>query len=219
MTDMNINSLKLSLFEQLAQVTKALGHANRLMILDVLAQTHCDVETLHKKLGLSIANVSKHLQTLKHAGLVTSERQGQHSVYSLSDDSVFRLIVSLRDVAESQLDSMQALLLEHLKPNTAYEPISLKALREFKQPYTLLDVRPQDEFEAGHIPQAINIPIEQLPTKLNDLETDQTLVVYCRGPYCMWSQQAVDELQKRGIQAKRLAEGYPEWQVQSQSPA
>lgn len=214
---MAMNSLKLSLFEQLAQVTKALSHANRLMILDVLAQTACDVETLHKKLGLSIANVSKHLQTLKHAGLVTSERQGQHSVYALSDDSVFRLIVCLRDVAESQLDSMQALLIEHLKPNTDYEPISLKALRDYKQPYTLLDVRPEDEFAAGHIPQAINIPIEQLPSKLDQLQNDQTLVVYCRGPYCMWSQQAVDALQKRGIQAKRLAEGYPEWQVQSQA--
>lgn len=216
---MAINSLKLSLFEQLAQVSKALGHANRLMILDVLAQTHCDVETLHKKLGLSIANVSKHLQTLKHAGLVTNERQGQHSVYALSDDSVFRLIVSLRDVAESQLDSMQALLAEHIQPNTDYEPISLKALREYKQPYTLLDVRPEDEFKAGHIPHAINIPIEQLASKLSQLQNDQTIVIYCRGPYCMWSQQAVDALQKRGIQAKRLAEGYPEWQVQTENHA
>lgn len=214
---MAVNALKLSLFEQLAQVSKALAHANRLMILDVLAQTHCDVETLHHKLGLSIANVSKHLQTLKQAGLVTSQRQGQHSVYSLSDDKVFGLIVSLREVAESQLDSMQALLLEHLQPNTAYEPISLKALKEFKQPYTLLDVRPADEFAAGHIPHAINIPIEQLPTKLHELERNQTLVIYCRGPYCMWSQQAIEELKKRGIQAKRLAEGYPEWQVQSQT--
>lgn len=215
------NALKYNLFEQLAQVSKALGHANRLMILDVLAQTACDVETLHKKLGLSIANVSKHLQTLKQAGLVTSQRQGQHSVYALSDDSVFRLIVSLRDVAESQLDSMQALLLEHLQPNTVFEPVSLKALRDFKQAYTLLDVRPEDEFAAGHIPQAINIPIEQLPNKLSELQTDQTLVIYCRGPYCMWSQQAVDELQKRGIPAKRLAEGYPEWQAlnhQTQNP-
>ncbi|AEG31988.1 ArsR/SmtB family transcription factor [Thiomicrospira cyclica] len=206
------NSLKYNLFDQLAQVSKALGHANRLMILDVLAQTESDVDTLHQKLGLSIANVSKHLQTLKQAGLVVNERQGQRVVYGLSDPSVFRLIVSLRDVAESQLDSMQSLLQSHLQPNTPFEPISLNALKDFNQPYTLLDVRPADEFAAGHIPQAINIPIEQLAQKLPELHSDKTLVVYCRGPYCMWSQQALDQLQQHGIQAKRLAEGYPEWQ-------
>ncbi len=207
-----VNSLKYNLFDQLAQVSKALGHANRLMILDVLAQTESDVDTLHQKLGLSIANVSKHLQTLKQAGLVVSERQGQRVVYALSDPSVFRLIVSLRDVAESQLDSMQSLLQSHLQPNTPFEPISLNALKDFNQPYTLLDVRPADEFAAGHIPQAINIPIEQLPEKLAQLTAEPTLIVYCRGPYCMWSQQALDQLQQHGIQAKRLAEGYPEWQ-------
>jgi rhodanese-related sulfurtransferase len=110
---------------------------------------------------------------------------------------------------------MQTLLLEHLKPNTPFEPISLKALKDSKQPYTLLDVRPEDEFAAGHIPHAINIPIEQLPHKINQLQTDQTLVVYCRGPYCMWSQQAVEALQQRGIQAKRLTDGYPEWCAQA----
>ena len=209
------NSLKYNLFDQLAQVSKALGHANRLMILDVLAQKACDVDTLHQKLGLSIANVSKHLQTLKQAGLVVSQRQGQHSIYALSDTSVFDLIVSLRQVAESQLDSMQALLQRHLQPNTPYEPISLNALKDIKQPYTLLDVRPEDEYAAGHIPNAINIPIELLAEKLPDLHSDHTLVVYCRGPYCMWSQQAVDALEKQGLKAKRLAEGYPEWQNQT----
>lgn len=209
------NSLKYNLFDQLAQVSKALGHANRLMILDVLAQKACDVDTLHQKLGLSIANVSKHLQTLKQAGLVVSQRQGQHSIYALSDASVFDLIVSLRQVAESQLDSMQALLQRHLQPNTPYEPISLNALKDIKQPYTLLDVRPEDEYAAGHIPNAINIPIELLAEKLPDLHSDHTLVVYCRGPYCMWSQQAVDALEKQGLKAKRLAEGYPEWQNQT----
>lgn len=211
------NSLKYNLFDQLAQVSKALGHANRLMILDVLTQAACDVETLHKKLGLSIANVSKHLQTLKQAGLVTSIRDGQRIIYSLSDPSVYRLITSLRDVAESQLVSMQSLLIEHLKPNTPFEPISLKALKKSKQAYTLLDVRPEDEFLAGHIPNAINIPIEQLPQKISQLQTDQTLIVYCRGPYCMWSQQAVEALLQRGIEAKRLTEGYPEWQAANAS--
>jgi rhodanese-related sulfurtransferase len=137
-----------------------------------------------------MVNVSKNLQTLKQAGLVISQRQGQRVVYALRDPSVFRLIVSLRDVAESQLDSMQS----------------------------LLDVRPADEFAAGHIPQAINIPIEQLPEKLAQLTAEPTLIVYCRGPYCMWSQQALDQLQQHSIQAKHLAEGYPEWQQLRHAP-
>jgi DNA-binding transcriptional ArsR family regulator/rhodanese-related sulfurtransferase len=207
-------SLKYHLFDQLAQVSKSLGHANRLMILDVLAQTPCDVDTLHTKLDLSLANVSKHLQSLKQAGLVTSQRQGQHIVYALSDSSVFDLIVSLRNVAESQVASMQTLLHTHLQPNTAFEPISLKTLNELQQPFTLLDLRPEDEYAAGHIPNAINVPIEKLAQKLSDFDVHHTLIVYCRGPYCMWSKQALDELQKLGISAQRLAEGYPEWRQQ-----
>lgn len=150
--------LKRSLFEQLAQVSKAMGHANRLMILDVLAQGENDVESLHQKLNLSIANVSKHLQSLKQAGLVKNRRD--------------------------------------------------------KQNYTLLDVRPEDEFAAGHLPNAINIPIETLTHNLAALNPQTPVIVYCRGPYCMWSQQAVENLLSQGFNAKRLREGYPEWRSQ-----
>lgn len=213
---MTTQSLKRNLFEQLAQVSKALGHANRLMILDVLTQSECDVDTLHQKLGLSVANVSKHLQNLKQAGLVTNHREGQRIVYALSDQSVYQLIVSLREVAETQLEAMQSLLIEHLKPDTPLEPISLEALKKMQnehQSYTLLDVRPQDEFAAGHLPDAINVPIEELPQSLSRLEADHPLIVYCRGPYCMWSQEAVEALRAKGFDAKRLVEGYPEWQA------
>ena len=208
-------SLKHSLFEQLAHVSKALGHSNRLMILDILSQGECDVETLHQKLGLSIANVSKHLQSLKQAGLVINRREGQRIIYALSDQSVFRLIVSLRDVAESQQEEMRSLLEEHIKPNTPLEPISLNVLKKMekeKQPITLLDVRPVDEFNSGHLPNAINIPIESFPENLSQLDQSNTLIVYCRGPYCMWSKEAVEVLLEKGFKAKRLTEGYPEWQ-------
>ncbi|MBN2646720.1 MAG: metalloregulator ArsR/SmtB family transcription factor [Thiotrichales bacterium] len=211
---MGSTSLKLHLFEQLAQVSKALGQANRLMILDVLTQGECDVDTLHRKLGLSIANVSKHLQTLKQAGLVKNRREGQRIIYALSDASVYELIVSLRAVAETQLEAMQVLLQQHLKPDTPLEPISLQALKKMardQQAFTLLDARPQDEFAAGHLPNAINVPIEQLSQSLAQLDRAQPLIVYCRGPYCMWSQEAVEALLAQGFDAKRLLEGYPEW--------
>jgi rhodanese-related sulfurtransferase/DNA-binding transcriptional ArsR family regulator len=206
--------MKIHLFEQLAQVSKAIGHANRLMILDVLMQAECDVETLHQKVGLSLANVSKHLQILKQAGLVKHQRHGQRMLYSLSDQRVYDLIAALRDVAESQLASMQALLQEHLKPNTPLAPISLDQLQKLSQPFKLLDVRPPDEFAAGHIPSAINVPIDQLADNLPEVHDDTTIVVYCRGPYCLWSQEAVEALQSKGLKATRLAEGYPEWQAQ-----
>lgn len=214
---MSSQPLKRNLFEQLAQVSKSLGQANRLMILDILTQGECDVDTLHQKLDLSVANVSKHLQNLKHAGLVKNHREGARIIYALSDDSVFRLIVSLREVAETQLEEMQALLVEHIKPNTPLEPISLQALKKMQlnnQSFTLLDVRPQDEFSAGHLPKAINIPIDELPKSLSKLNQKQPLIIYCRGPYCMWSHEAVEMLRAKGYNAKRLIDGYPEWQAQ-----
>ncbi len=211
-------SLKYSLFEQLAQVSKSLGHANRLMILDVLSQGESDVDTLHQKLGLTVANVSKHLQSLKQVGLVTSRREGQRIIYALSNEAVFRLIMSLREVAELQLEEMHHLLEAHLKPNTPFEPISLETLKQMQaesQPMTLLDVRPEDEFQSGHLPNAINIPIDDLPESLSELDPEQTLVVYCRGPYCMWSKDALEVLLEKGFTAKRLIEGYPEWRQQA----
>lgn len=213
---MTSQPLKRNLFEQLAQVSKALGQANRLMILDVLSQGECDVDTLHQKLGLSVANVSKHLQTLKQAGLVKNRKEGLRVIYALSDASVFRLIVSLRDVAETQLAAMHTLLREHLQPDTPFEPISLTALNQMhkaQQPFTLLDVRPPDEFQAGHLPNAINVPMDRLNDKLPELDSHQPVIVYCRGPYCMWSHEAVKTLLDQGFQAKRLLDGYPEWQA------
>ncbi|QCU90244.1 ArsR/SmtB family transcription factor [Thiomicrorhabdus sediminis] len=214
---MSSQPLKRNLFEQLAQVSKSLGQANRLMILDILTQGECDVDTLHQKLGLSVANVSKHLQNLKQAGLVKNRREGLRIIYALSDDSVFRLIVSLREVAETQLEEMQSLLAEHIKPNTPLEPISLQALKKMQlndESFTLLDVRPQDEFSAGHLPSAINIPIDELPKSLGKLNNQKPVIIYCRGPYCMWSHEAVEALRAKGYEAKRLNEGYPEWQAQ-----
>lgn len=208
------NDIKLCLFEQLAQIGKSLGHANRLLILDVLAQKPCSVDSLSRKLELSVANVSKHLQNLKQAGLVTNEILGAQRIYALSDEEIVPLIKSLRVIAENQMAEVSRLITEKLEPRAPLMPFNPKELKKavLDQTVTLLDVRPEDEFEAGHIQGAINIPIEQLSTNQNTLHQKKPVVVYCRGPYCLWSYEAVEQLQQSGLSASRMPEGYPEWQ-------
>lgn len=208
------NDIKLCLFEQLAQIGKSLGHANRLLILDVLAQKPCSVDSLSRKLDLSVANVSKHLQSLKQAGLVTNEVLGAQRIYALSDPEVVPLIKSLRTIAENQMAEVSRLITEKLDPRAPLMPYNPKELKKavHAQTVTLLDVRPEDEFIAGHIDGAINIPIEQLSANQTSLHQQKPVVVYCRGPYCLWSYEAVEKLQQQGIEASRMAEGYPEWQ-------
>ncbi|WP_019557751.1 ArsR/SmtB family transcription factor [Thiomicrorhabdus arctica] len=216
------SNLKLCLFEQLAQIGKSLGHANRLLILDVLAQGSCQVEVLSFKLGLSVANVSKHLQHLKQAGLVVNEVQGTQRIYQLSDEAIVPLIQILRQIAENQMAEVANLLNQKLLPRAPLMPFNPKELKQAVQEkkVTLLDVRPSDEYLAGHIDGAINLPIESLdhPTTqalaFAQLSQQKPIVVYCRGPYCLWSYEAVEKLQANGHMASRMPEGYPEWAMQ-----
>ena len=201
------------MFEQLAQIGKSLGHANRLMILDILAQAPTQVEVLSKKLGLSVANVSKHLQHLKQAGLVINEVNGAHRIYRLSDPAIVPLIQSMRQVAENQMSEVSTILNEKFHPRAPLMPFNPKELKKALQndQVTLLDVRPQDEYQAGNIEGAVNIPIEQLNQNISTLSKDKPVVVYCRGPYCLWSYEAVEKLTKQDIPASRMPDGYPEW--------
>lgn len=210
------NGLKQCLFEQLAQIGKSLGHANRLQILDVLAQGACQVDTLSQKLDLSLANVSKHLQHLKQAGLVINHTQGSQRIYQLSDEAIVPLIKTLRQIAENQMDLVSQLLNEKLHPRAPLMPYNPNELRQALQTdqVTLLDVRPCDEYQAGHIAGAINIPIETLGDHIQQLSQLKPIVIYCRGPYCLWSYEAVELLQSAGIDASRMPEGYPEWNAQ-----
>lgn len=215
-------NLKLCLFEQLAQIGKSLGHANRLLILDVLAQGACQVDVLSHKLGLSVANASKHLQHLKQAGLVVNEVQGTQRVYQLSDEAIVPLIQTLRQIAENQMAEVATLLNEKLHPRAPLMPFNPKELKQAVQEnrVTLLDVRPADEYQAGHIDGAINLPIESLGNSTErtlsfaQLSHQKPFVVYCRGPYCLWSYEAVEKLQANGLSASRMPEGYPEWVLQ-----
>ncbi|BCN92308.1 transcriptional regulator [Thiomicrorhabdus immobilis] len=210
---MSDTNLKICLFEQLAQIGKSLGHANRLLILDILAQSPSQVDTISSKLQLSVANVSKHLQQLKQAGLVINQVQGAQRIYQLSDTAIIPLIQAMRQIAENQMTEVANILNQELGPRAPLMPFNPKELKRALKTdqVQLLDVRPQDEYLAGHVEGAINIPIHQLAEKTPELNPQKPIIVYCRGPYCLWSYEAVEHLNKHKLQASRMAEGYPEW--------
>lgn len=211
---MTTDNLKRCLFEQLAQIGKSMGHANRLLILDILAQAPTQVETLSQKLNLSLANVSKHLQHLKQSGLVVCETQGKQRIYRLSDPDIVTLVQTMRNIAERQMAEVSTILNEKLQPRAPLTPFNPGEIKKALQTesITLLDVRPEDEYQAGHIDGAINIPIEELGDQIEDLSRDKPVIVYCRGPYCLWSYEAVENLRQHDFDASRMADGYPDWE-------
>ena len=212
---MKANTFKSDLFTQFARVGKALSNANRLELLEFLAQGSRSVESLANVTKLSIANTSQHLQQLRQSGLVTSRKEGLKVYYSLSGDDVIALLDSLRDVAERHLSDVDKLVNTYLTAKDSLDPIPASELIEkVKQDLvTVLDVRPKEEFEAGHVQGAINIPIEELQQHLKDFEPGQEVIAYCRGPHCILAFDAVAQLRKGGLQARRLENGFPEWKV------
>ena len=210
---MSQDNLKLCLFEQLALIGKSLGHANRLLILDILAQAPTQVDVLSQKLGLSVANVSKHLQQLKQTNLVECETLGTQRIYRLSDPQIIPLIQTMRSIAENQMAEVEEILNKKLQPRAPLMPFNPKELKKAvtAAKVTLLDVRPEDEYQAGHIDGSINIPINVLEDNLNAIPQNKPVVVYCRGPYCLWSYDAVENLNQQDYQASRLPQGFPDW--------
>lgn len=216
---MKPNTFKSDLFTQFARVGKALSNANRLELLEFLAQGARSVESLANVAKLSIANTSQHLQQLRQAGLVVSEKQGLRVYYSISGDDVIGLLDSLRDVAERHLSDVDKLVNTYLTAKDNLDPIPASELLErAKQDLvTVLDVRPKEEYEAGHVQGAINIPIEELEQYLKQhmkhFDPNQEVVAYCRGPHCILAFDAVVQLREKGLRARRLENGYPEWKV------
>lgn len=212
---MKPNTFKSDLFNQFARVGKALSNANRLELLEFLAQGSRSVESLANVAKLSIANTSQHLQQLRQSGLVTSRKEGLKVYYSLSGDDVISLLDSLRDVAERHISDVDKLVNTYLTAKDALEPIPARELLEKAKLdlITVLDVRPKEEFEAGHVQGAINIPIEELEQHLANFNPEQEIVAYCRGPHCILAFDAVAQLRDKGFQARRLENGYPEWKV------
>jgi rhodanese-related sulfurtransferase/DNA-binding transcriptional ArsR family regulator len=207
---------KRALLGQLATLAKALGHEYRLELLELIAQGDRSVERLAELMNLPIATVSQHLQQLRRSGLVTTRKEGRYVYYHLADDEVVQLIRSLRRLAERNLAEMQQLMTHYFQGGDGLEAISIADLVDRLQAgqVTLLDVRPPEEYAAGHLPGAINIPLSELTQRLQELPTNGAVVAYCRGPYCALSHEAAALLQQRGFTALRLQEGYPEWKAE-----
>jgi rhodanese-related sulfurtransferase/predicted transcriptional regulator len=207
--------LKAELYAQLARVAQALGSPGRLQILEYVAQGERSVEALARMSGLSTANTSKHLQALRQAGLVTSRKEGLRVYYLLAGDDVVALISALRAVAEQRVAEVDRLVRLWRAHRDELEPVPATELlaRARDGLVTVLDVRPAEEFAAGHIPGAINVPLEKLEGLLASLPRRKEIVAYCRGPYCLMSFEAVEKLRKLGWRARRLENGFPEWRA------
>lgn len=206
---------KTRLYEAIGRVAAALGSAGRLQILEFVAQGERSVDVLAAMTGLSVANTSKHLQALRQAGLVSARKEGLRVYYALAGDDVTALVAALRAVAEHRVADVEQLLRLWLARRDELEPVPARELLERVQKglVTVLDVRPAEEFAAGHLPGAINVPLEKLEGYLSKLPKRKEVVAYCRGPYCLMSFEAVEKLRKRGWQARRLQDGFPEWRA------
>jgi rhodanese-related sulfurtransferase/DNA-binding transcriptional ArsR family regulator len=210
---MSSQTFKQDIFAQFARVGKAMSHGNRLELLEFIAQGERSVDELAKVSGLSVANTSQHLQQLRQAGLVTCSKRGLKVFYQLSGDDVVELFNTLRNVAQRHLADVQQLVNTYLNVKDDLEPIpAIELLDRAKNGLvTVLDVRPAKEYQSGHVPGAINIPIEELEQHLSELDSNHEVVAYCRGPHCILAFDAVAKLRKKGITAHRLEDGFPEW--------
>jgi rhodanese-related sulfurtransferase/predicted transcriptional regulator len=206
---------KSELYAQLARVGTALASAGRLQLLEFIAQKERSVDALAAMAGLSIANCSKHLQALRHAGLVTARKEGLRVYYALAGNDVVALYSALQRVAENRVAEVERLVRLWLAHRDEMEPVPVTELLERAKRglVTVLDVRPAEEYAAGHLPGAINIPIDQLESRLAKLPRKREFVAYCRGPYCLMSFEAVEKLRKKGLKARRLQNGFPEWRA------
>ena len=206
---------KEALYELIAQVAQAIANPHRLELLDLLVQAPRTVEHLAEASALSIANASQHLQRLKRAGLVISDRQGTAMRYRIADPAVARLWIELRTVAEQQLAGMDRALDAYRPQRHDFVQLSTEDLyqRLGTGDVLLLDVRPQVEYEAGHLPHARSIPLDELPDRLAELPADALIVTYCRGPLCVYADQALELITASGREGARLEEGVAEWQL------
>lgn len=201
------------LYEQFARVGKALSSPRRLELLDLLCQGPRTVEALAGQAAISVANASQHLQVLRAARLVDAEKKGLHVEYRLADDEVCTLFFTLRRVAESRLAEVDQVTRAYFESRGAMEPVAGdELLRRVKAgEVTVLDVRPAEEYRAGHVPGAVSIPVGELEARLDELPRDRDVVAYCRGPYCVMAVEAVGLLRENGFTADRMETGVTEW--------
>lgn len=214
MVDVGDRAAKDALFEGLAEVAKALASGRRTEIIDVLAQGERSVEEIAVELDQSVANTSHHLRALARAGLVTTRRDGTRIHYRLASVRVGELWAAVRDVAEAHVAGLERLAAAYLGDRDGIDVVDRDELAARLEDRTVvvLDVRPEREFTAGHIAGARSVPIRELRKQLKALPAGSDVVAYCRGPYCVYADDAVRELLKRGFKAARLKDGFPEWE-------
>jgi rhodanese-related sulfurtransferase len=212
---MGSRSFKDSLYAEFAVLGKALANPHRLEILDLLGQGERSVEQLAREAALSLANASAHLQVLRQARLVEAEKRGLNVVCRLAAPEVFQLWRTLRDVGSERLAEIDRLVENYFADREELEAVDKEELLRLMadEAVTVIDVRPELEFEQGHISSARSVPVENLKRRLAELPRDLEVVAYCRGPYCVYSDEAVRLLHRHGFRARRLDEGFPEWRA------
>ena len=206
---------KKSLYGLFARIGKALSSPHRLEILELLAQGERTVDSLATEMDLSLANTSQHLQALRQATLVDSRKEGLFVFYRLSDPAVFDLSRAIRTVAEHKLADLERLVRDHFGDRSDAEPVEIDELlkRLRSKNVVVLDTRPPNEYAAGHIAGALSVPVDDLQKQLRQLPKEREYVAYCRGPYCVYADRAVEILTSHGRRARRLREGFPEWRA------
>jgi rhodanese-related sulfurtransferase/predicted transcriptional regulator len=206
---------KQQLYSQIARIGRAVGNGHRLELLEYLAQGERTVEALARLASLSMANASQHLQVLRQAGLVSTRREGLYVHYRLAEADVDQLRRVLQQLAQARIAEVEHLVRNYLGVKDSLEAIPCMELLERARAglVTVLDVRPPEEFAAGHLPGAVNIPLKELEQRIQELPQHQEIVAYCRGPYCVLAYEAVAQLRKQGFSARRMEDGFPEWRL------
>ena len=210
---MGDRAAKDALFDAFAEVAKALASGRRAEIVDVLAQAERSVEEIAVEIGQSVANTSHHLRAMARAGVLRTRREGTRIVYMLASDRVFELWAAMRDVAGEHVAGIERLAEAYVGDRAGLEAVTRRELADRLDAgdVVVLDVRAGPEFRAGHIPGARSVPVGELRQHLRALRKDADVVAYCRGPYCAYADDAVRLLRRRGYQARRLEDGFPEW--------
>ena len=213
---MNKREFKDRVYSELAKITKSMANPHRLEILELLAQGEFSVEQIAEQTNLSIANTSQHLQVLKVAMVVDISRNGNFVFYRLANSNVFKAWKALRELGVERIASIEKLVKDFRQSKFKFESVTidelLKKLESGK--VIILDVRPETEFNRGHIANAISIPIDELKERMTELPKRSEIIAYCRGPFCVYADEAVAILNNAGYKATRLEEGFPDWQIQ-----
>jgi len=206
-------AVKDGLYEQFARIGKAVANSKRIELLDLLCQGERSVEVLAKAAAMGVTNTSAHLRVLREARLVETRREGTRVFYRLADETVCGFFFSLRDLARDRYAEVDQVMRDYFEARDELDPVGKEELlsRADDGDVIVLDVRPGEEYEAGHIPGAISVPLNELERRLASLPRDAEIVAYCRGPYCVLAPQALELLHRHGFRARRLEEGLPEW--------